>query len=298
MKNIRRVTKVELLAQLEKLQQQLKTSKVPVAPVEKTNDIKHSYIQNLHMKSGMFMMWIITAVLSYGSKIPYIKQIITALSVLYGRTTIWKVLVKLRKAFIMLNALIGVYMVFKTVGFSYDNVLAGFVGMGHSYIEILTSFTKRLFNWFVELFDHKVIPNVPGDNISGGSGNKNTWLPKGIESHSFYPKPNVEDSLRKSYNSLFNISVEPTPTATSWYKDYSTWLWIIGGVFVVYLGYKLIVDPLFIEGLGSGTSTARQSPIDGAGNAVAGPSNAPDITLNDGRSGISVVTKSIGKAIG
>jgi hypothetical protein len=163
------------------------------------------------------MLWLATAVLSYAHKIPFIKYIISALSVMYGRTTIWKVLVKLRRIFILFNALIGVYMVFKTVGFSYENVLAGFVGMGHSYIEIFINFTKRMFHWFVELFDYKVIPNVPGDKISG---NKNIWLPKGLESHSFYPKPNVEDSLRKSYNSLFNISVEPTPS--SWYRDLPT----------------------------------------------------------------------------
>jgi hypothetical protein len=65
-------------------------------------------------------------------------------------------------------------------------------------------------------------------------------------------------------------------------------------VCVIYLGYKFIVDPLFIESLGSGTSTARQSPIDGAGpNSGA----TPDITLNDTRGGFSVVTKSIGKTI-
>jgi len=46
------------------------------------------------MKSSMFMLWLGTAVLSYAHKIPYIKHIITALSVMYGRTTIWKVLVK------------------------------------------------------------------------------------------------------------------------------------------------------------------------------------------------------------
>jgi hypothetical protein len=57
-------------------------------------------------------------------------------------------------------------MVFKSVGFSMDNILAGFSGMGHQYLEIFTNFTKRLFNWFVELFDHKVVPNVPKD---GGS---------------------------------------------------------------------------------------------------------------------------------
>lgn len=71
------------------------------------HDIKNSYIQNLHMKSSMFMLWLVSSVLAYAHKIPYIKHIITALSIMYGRTTIWKVLINLRKGFIMFNAVIG-----------------------------------------------------------------------------------------------------------------------------------------------------------------------------------------------
>jgi len=213
------------------------------------------------MKSTMFMLWLATAVLSYGSKIPYIRKIITVLSLMYGRTTIWKVLVKLRKAFIMFNAVIGVYMVFKTVGFSYDNLLAGFVGMGHSYLEIFTNFTKRMFHWFVELFDYKVIPNVPGDNVSGtGNAYNKIWSSGPLDKTVYHPQnivpSNVEDSLRKSYNSLFNINVEPTPT--SWYRDLPSWLWI-GGILAggavtigtVFILYKFIQDPLFIANWGN-----------------------------------------------
>jgi len=94
MKN-NKLTLKTLQAELDRLQKQLKSTKASPA-AEKTNDIKHSYIQNLHMKSSMFMLWLATAVLSYGSKIPYIKQIISVLSLYYGRTTIWKVLVKLK----------------------------------------------------------------------------------------------------------------------------------------------------------------------------------------------------------
>jgi hypothetical protein len=113
------------------------------------------------MRSSMFMLWVITTVLAYAHKIPFIGRIITLLSIWYGRTTIWKILVRIRKIFIAFNALIGVYMVYKSVGFGPDNVLAGFVGMGHTYLEIFMNFTKRLFNWIFELFDYKVIPNVP-----------------------------------------------------------------------------------------------------------------------------------------
>jgi len=265
MKNNKTLAKLQAEIDLIKSSKGKTKAKTKVQPITETHrssvahDIKNSYIQNLHMKSSMFMLWLGTAVLSYAHKIPYIKHIITALSVMYGRTTIWKVLVKLRKIFIMFNAVIGVYMVFKTTGFSYDNILAGFAGMGHSYLEIFTNFTKRLFHWFVELFDHKIVPNIPGDKPLGS--NKNIWLPKGIESNSFYPKPNVETSLRDSYKSLFNISVEPAPTR--WYRELSSWLWVggvvVGGAVVVgtvYVIYKFIQDPSFILFLGNSEGTA------------------------------------------
>jgi hypothetical protein len=301
MKIMKKLTVAELQAQLELLKSSKSKSSKPVTETHKSSvaqDIKNSYIQNLHMKSSMFMLWLATAVLSYGSKIPYIRKIITVLSLMYGRTTIWKVLVKLRKIFILFNALIGVYMVFKTVGFGYDNVLAGFVGLGNTYVDIFCNFTKRLFHWFVELFDHKVIPNVPSDNISGGSGNKNIWLPKGIESHSFYPKPYVEDSLRKSYNSLFNINVEPTPI--SWYKDLSTWLWLGGIICTIgglYIGYKLIIDPLFVEGLGRDV-TGTVDKGKGVATTVTSPEGSitPTGATADAGSIVYKVTKTIVKS--
>ncbi|SRR5258705_695110 len=203
---------------------QSKTNSKPVTESHKSSvahDIKNSYIQNLHMKSSMFTLWLVTGILSYASKIPFIKQILSLLSLYYGRTTVWKVIIKLRKIFILFNALIGVFMVFNTVGFSYDNILAGFVGMGYSYIEIFTNFTKRLFSWFVELFDYKVVPNIAGDNINPNNTYRKIWSNGPLDKSVFHPQNivpnNVEDSLRNSYKSLFNISVEPSPS--SLYKD-------------------------------------------------------------------------------
>lgn len=57
-------------------------------------------------KSSAFGLWIFTALLSYGHKIPIIKQLIKILSLWYGRTTWWKTLVSLRKTFIIINALL------------------------------------------------------------------------------------------------------------------------------------------------------------------------------------------------
>jgi hypothetical protein len=53
------------------------------------HDIKQSYIQNLHMRSSMFMLWVISGILGYAHKIPFIGKTIALLSLWYGRTTWW-----------------------------------------------------------------------------------------------------------------------------------------------------------------------------------------------------------------
>jgi len=46
--------------------------------------------------------------------------------------------------------------------------------MGHSYLEIFINFNKKLFNWLFDLFDYKVVPNLP-NNSSGSSWNWKWW---------------------------------------------------------------------------------------------------------------------------
>jgi hypothetical protein len=221
--------------------EQLKTSKSIKAPLPQVethkasvaHDIKNSYIQNLHMRSSMFYLWVISGILGYAHKIPFIGKLITLLSIWYGRTTIWKILIKVRKVFIAFNAAIGVYMVYKTVGFSTDNLFAAFAGMGHTYLEIFINSTKRLFHWFFELFDHKIVPNVPNTPPTSPP----TWWPTQT------PKTNqwIENYLNKPVNtdwfkSPFSININ---TSTPWYKDFSSWMWIAGILILVRLGTEI-----------------------------------------------------------
>ena len=124
-------------------------------------------------ENSMLVLYIISGLIAYAHKIPLIGRLITLASLYYGKTTIWKILVKIRKAFIIFNAALGVYMVFHTVGFSTDNILAGITAMGHEYLQLLFNFTHRIFNWFVEIFDHKIVPNVPNE-----PKNPKSFIPK------------------------------------------------------------------------------------------------------------------------
>jgi hypothetical protein len=230
------------------------------------HDIKGSYINRIYMKSSMLWLYIITIVLSYGHKIPYIGRIITILSLWYGKTTWWKILVKIRKIFIVFNAIIGVFVVFKSTGFTPDLLLHNIIMMGHTYVEIFTNFSKRLFYWFIELFDHKIVPNVPNNPPSNnwfqgktntGSGNKPIFVPSGIE------LPNILDSKPFSLRALYKDGVINTPS-NSWYSDWSTLLWwsatLVGIAGAAYLGYKIIVDPSIITNLWN-TNNGPTSPI-------------------------------------
>lgn len=264
---------IELLKAERLLENNRKTNSSPNA-----QEIKHSYIKNLFQQSSMFYLWLITGILGYATKIPFIGRIISLLSVWYGRTTIWKLLVKARKLFVIFNALIGVLVVFNTVGFSYENILAGFAGMGHTYLEIFMSFTKRLYNWIYDFFDNKIIP---GGSSSTGSPSKLIPINNGKSWGYFNPlssspsklvgesTPNLlpDFSLRKLYNNPgININIDPTP----WYKDLSTWAWIGGTLAlagIVYVGYMFITDPTFIASLFPATV------VPGSGNPNIGPSS-------------------------
>jgi len=229
------------------------------------HDIKDSFIQRLYMKSGAFSLFLITGLLGYANKIPIIKKLIFLSSFWFGKTTIWKVISKLRKLFVIFNAIIGVYVVFKSVGFSSDNVLVGFTAVGHTYLEMLVKFTKGLFNWFFELFDYKIVPSAPTDTPKGP-----IWNPS--QSNDPWGKKILDLSSINKYPGFNIFNVEVTP----WYKDWSTLLWIAGGICAIgtlYLGYKLVMDPLFIESIWSKNPTIVETgatpPMD------PGPSNGP-----------------------
>jgi hypothetical protein len=250
---------------LKSLQHELNLIKAQKLLDENRNksNTKSPLYKSLFQKSSMFHLWLITGVLGYARKIPLISKVLSLLSLWYGKTTWWKILVKTRKAFIVFNAIIGVLMVYKTVGFSPDNLFAGFSAMGYTYIEMFTSMTKRLFNWFVELFDHKVVPNIPGDN----NPKTHFWSPKGIDFSWNNKLPKLENIPNEWINKPFNVNVNTS--SIPWYKDLSTWLWIGGIITVAFIGYKLFLDPLFIDNLPTPKGKAPEYPAP----------TSPDITL-------------------
>jgi hypothetical protein len=205
------------------------------------------------MKSSMFHLWLITAILGYARKLPFISKIIGMFSIWFGKSTIWQMLGKIRKGFVVFNALIGLLLIFKSVGFGFDNIMIGFMAMGHSYFEILCNIINKVFGWFLNLFDQKIVPNVPNTKPNGPSKSALDYILSPVEKEPWKPLNNPMKDTESRF-SLRELYMKPNATidVTPWYRDSSTWLWIIGSgitLGLVYFGYKICTDGAFIDGL-------------------------------------------------
>jgi hypothetical protein len=291
MKNNKRVTLKALQKELELLKAQSQIQESKTVSEVAGHDIKGSYINRIYMKSSMFMLYVITGILSYAHKIPFISRIITILALWYGRTTWWRLLVYSRKIFVIFNAIIGVFVVFTTVGFSTDNILAGFTALGGQYLEILYSLSKRLFNWFFDLFDHKIVPNTPSNPTSFNKWNplnRIGWNTKPMHDSGF-------DQLRELYKTqdFYKSPISLNVNTSSWWD--SSWLWYlvlgVSGVAVLYFGYKFCFDPNFIENL-FGESRARGA----FPNSDTINEDIPDIKLTEATSSSASIASAVTNA--
>lgn len=186
------------------------------------------------------------------------------------------IFVLVRKVFIYFNAFLGIYFMLKLSGISFfsheglSSIITGILGIGYNYLEVIKSFTNKALNSTLEFFNYKIIPNdtvsLPS-SPSGKNGNNNSWfdlnqwtsLRQGSSNKVSLPQSEVkaivrpsniidviEDksfSLRKIY--MDGLQGDPAnqslPTNNPWYKDLTTWYYIIGGIAVtvsiIGLGY-------------------------------------------------------------
>ena len=234
-------------------------------------------------KGGFPHMFIISALLTYANKIPFVNKLTGYIAKKYAKTTWLLVLIKLRKAFIIFNAIIGVITVFKVTGYSSDNMIAGLYGLGYTYVEMFSSFVRRLFNFIFEFFDHKVVPNFPENppSIKGKIKSKD-----GLAKIADLASKQEYESLRATY-------LDATPSSNSW--SWGTWLLYgtlaIVGIGIIYAGITLYQDPSYIkkfiglEGLDiKGKGKGPAGPSDPSGPSGP-PADTPDITITDARTG-------------
>ena len=209
------------------------------------------------------LMTIVSALLLYGKNLPIVSKAMPFLERWYGKTSWWQLMAIARKAFLTFNALIGVLAVFKLTGFSSDNVIGGFYGVGAYYMEMLGSLVRRIFNFFFDFFDYKLAPNVP-DTPSP----RKFWSSPSVpdvkptlwsKDTSSLMIPNFENDA-KSLRSLYaqqpiNINVGNN----GW--GFNHWWWYVGAgagaLALLYLGMKIYVDPTTVTNYLPGRTPER-----------------------------------------
>jgi hypothetical protein len=223
------------------------------------NLVEHSKTKSpLLSRASAPILFIITSLLSYGHKIPMVSKLINILSLWYGRTTWWKLLITLRKVFVVINALIGVYTVLKISGFSSDNLFAGIYFMGYTYYEMFISTISRLFHWLSKLFDY-ITPDVPKPKptmyIPWPNTKELNWATRSMN----------PDGLGKIMDLAQNHNFH-NPRVTSASSDWNipSWVWY-GAITVItigalYLGYVLITSPEFIDSIAPSTKITPPTP--------------------------------------
>ena len=105
------------------------------------------------MKSSLLVMYLLSIVVYIFKNMPFTSKLIAGAGMIYGKARVLKLLAIFRKLFVVFNAIIGVMTVYKMTGVLDGSVIAGITGLGNTYIEIFSNFTKKVFNWFFDLFD-------------------------------------------------------------------------------------------------------------------------------------------------
>ena len=94
-------------------------------------------------------IWLLTTIITYAHKIPIISRIFRRIGIWYGRTTWLKLLLKIRKWFVYLNALILILALANITNFSTDNIIAGCYSIGVNYFLLLKSNIMLLLKYLV-----------------------------------------------------------------------------------------------------------------------------------------------------
>lgn len=205
---------------------------------EQLDKLQNNHNANINTIKSSFKIIYLISLLGYIiGKIPFLNKYIKGIKSIVAKTSIWTVLVILRKTFIIMNALIGMWLIFKITGWSEFSFI-GFVStFGNAYIDIFSSFCIKAFNWIYELFDTKIVPDVPSDKPRNPWSQTTGWNVRPMS------QPNYMD-IAESAKSWYS-SPAPQPSNDLWLTSWKTWAFIGGSIitiFALYTGYVYVSD--------------------------------------------------------
>lgn len=199
-------------------------------------------LQNNHnapinnIKSSFKIIYLISLLGYIIGKIPFLNKYIKGIKSVVAKTSIWSVLVILRKTFIVMNALIGMWLIFKITGWSEFSFIGIVSTFGNAYIDIFSTFCLKAFNWIYELFDTKIVPDIPSNKPKNPWSQTTGWNVRPMSQPNYME---IAESAKSWYSS-------PTPPANdSWLTSWKTWAFIGGSIitiFALYTGYVFVSD--------------------------------------------------------
>lgn len=226
---------------MKSLQEQINKMNATKLNESKLNETKSNEVKGKTLKSSLFSFAAISIAINYFFKIPFISKLLLKFKSKFGKKWFWHILVLSRKIFIIFNALIGCYFVYKLCGFGSGSMFANIAGIGNSYLKILYSFWQGVFEFFCDLLDFKVVPKVPKNPPVNPTG-FSPWNGPG-----WYSNPMVENKFtdiaeqskewfsNSSSNQYSNLNNQ-----TPWYKDWSYLLYGAAALSIFCAGYLII----------------------------------------------------------
>lgn len=195
-------------------------------------------------------LFLFTFIIAYIHKIPFVSKIIKLLKLWYGRTTWWHLLAKVRKAFVVFNAIIGIMAMINSV--DVDISLDGLRTLLYSYLTMFKSFGTNVLHWFADKLGIIIVPNQTDINY-----------PKTIEIGSHkddIDRIRIYNAKRKEYEEVLKKieelqRLEQKRSLSNWFSWVigasdsliPSWVWYTGiavvSAGVIFIGYKLISDP-------------------------------------------------------
>lgn len=167
----------------------------------------------------------------------------------YGKTPWWRILIQLRKAFVVFNAIIGILTVLNITGFSMENFMASCYMMGVTYFEMFSLGIGRIFSWFYNLFDKITpYPSVPSNPPSKPKFYKIPYISTG----EIPPKPSYPNLGPSSVSWTVEDFLNPKKNESSGW-NMPSWVWYAAiaalTIGAAYLGYQVVTSDQFRDWL-------------------------------------------------
>lgn len=221
------------------------------------------------------------------------------LSLWYGRTTRWQLLLYIRKAFVVFNAIIGIIAILSTI--DEEISIASIVNIFNAYLAKFKSYGLNVLQWVLDKVGLVPTPPDNGYPTSPDTGWSKEQIARINELNR--QKAELDKALRKldEYNNFSQQRVWTSwfswlsGTSDSWIPN---WVWYGGlgilGAGVLFIGYTVVTNPYAISDL---IAPKRDAYRGGSTSAT------PDITITDATTGAATsaaeeVTEKVAEGLG